>query len=265
MDTDAAERFVALVADPAGDPPLDEGALLIAATATGIDVEAWMLRLDELAGAALAFPDARNAPGLAQVLFVDWAFAGNTADYADPRNSFLPHVVDRRLGLPITLSVLMIEIGRRIGLQLHGVGMPGHFLVGVAANPDEFVDPFHAGVVLDRGGCAARFAAQYGAQVHFEDAFLAPTGSREILLRMLHNLGQSYGARRSPESRWVASLLLAFPELPPGERERAAEVLASVGAFAEAAATLAGLAETAPDGARDQFHRRAVAYRARSN
>ena len=119
------------MADPEHQPPLDEAALLIAAIGTGADVEAGLARLDELAGAALAFPDAQTPGGLARVLFVDWAFAGNVDDYGDPRNSFLPDVIDRRLGLPITLSVLMIEVGRRIGVHLHGVGMPGHFLVGV--------------------------------------------------------------------------------------------------------------------------------------
>ena len=87
----------------------------------------------------------RHTAALASVLFVDWGFAGNTTDYGDPRNSFLPDVIERRLGLPITLSVLMIEVGRRIGVGLHGVGMPGHFLVGVDGDPDAFIDPFHAG------------------------------------------------------------------------------------------------------------------------
>src|SRR4029079_15079067 len=130
--------------------PLDEGALLIAAVGTGADVDAGLARLDELAA------DARVAPpsgvGLAQHLFVDRGFAGNTLDYADPRNSFLPDVIDRRLGIPISLSVLMIEVGRRIGVALHGVGMPGHFLVGVDAPAGGFVDPFHAGATLNADG-----------------------------------------------------------------------------------------------------------------
>ncbi len=265
MDVDAAERFRALVASVDEEPPLDEGALLIAATATGIDVDMWLTRLDELAAAALAFEYCRTPAGLARVLFVDWAFAGNTADYDDPRNSFLPEVIDRRLGLPIALSVLMIEVGRRIGVGLHGVGMPGHFLVGVTGAPDEFVDPFHAGATLDRAGCRARFVAMYGTQARFAEHFLDPTGSRLILLRMITNLQHAYARRRSPEARLAARLRLAFPEIPPEERERTAEVLASVGATADAAAVLDGLVAGGEGADRDRWARLATAYRSQSN
>ena len=264
MDPGAAERFRSLIAEADAEPPLDEGALLIAATAHELDVDAWLARLDDCAGAALAFPDARTATGLARVLFVDWAFAGNTEHYDDPRNSFLPDVIDRRLGLPITLSVLMIEVGRRIGVQLHGVGMPGHFLVGVDGDRDAFVDPFHGGAVLDRVGCRERFAAMYGTQMQFEDGFLEPTTPRMILLRMLANLETTYARSRSAETRWVAQLRLAFPELPPGDRERTAEVLASVGAFTDAADVLEGLVAVAPEAQRDRLARQAVAHRSRS-
>lgn len=269
MDVGAAERFRVLVAAIESEPPLDEGALLMAATANGSDVDAGLARLDDFAGAALAFPEAQTGLGLARVLFVEWAFAGNTSDYGDPRNSFLPEVMDRRLGLPITLSVFMIEVGRRIGVGLHGVGMPGHFLVGVGEGAgrtaDEFVDPFHAGAVLDRDGCRARFAAQFGSQAQFDAAMLRPTPSRLILLRMLTNLQQTYAARRSPDARWAANLRLAFPELPAEERQRTAEVLASVGAFADAAIVLDELAAAAPEETSDGLARQAVAYRARSN
>jgi regulator of sirC expression with transglutaminase-like and TPR domain len=258
--------FCQLVADPASDPPLDEGAALIAAVGGGADVGGTLARLDDLAAGALAFPDARTAAGLAHVLFVDWAFAGNTADYGDPRNSFLPDVIDRRLGLPITLAVLMIEVGRRIGVGLTGVGMPGHFLVGVVDDPTAFVDPFHAGAMLDRDGCRARFVAVHGSDATFRDEYLAPTSARLILLRMLANLQQTYVARRSAGARWVARLRLAFPELPVEERRRSADVLASVGAFDEAAAALDALLADAPDpAARDALGRQALGYRARSN
>jgi regulator of sirC expression with transglutaminase-like and TPR domain len=265
VDVDAAERFRALVADLDEEPPLDEGALLIAATANGIDVDMWLARLDELAAGALAFEYSRTPAGLARVLFVDWAFAGNTADYDDPRNSFLPDVIDRRLGLPIALSVLMIEVGRRIGVALHGVGMPGHFLVGVTGAPDEFVDPFHAGASLDRAGCRARFEAMYGAQARFAEHYLDPTGSRLILLRMVTNLQHAYARRRSPDARWAARLRLAFPEISPEERERTAEVLASVGATADAAAVLDGLVAGGEGAERDRWAALATAYRSQSN
>lgn len=271
MDADAAARFRSLVADPTSDPPLDEGALLIAATATGADVDLGLARLDELAGEALGLPDARTAAGLARILFVDWAFAGNTNDYGDPRNSFLSDVMDRRLGLPITLSVLMIEVGRRIGVELHGVGMPGHFIVGVGAAPQpngvavDFIDPFHAGATLDREASRARFHAQFGVQARFDSSMLAPTPARVILLRMVTNLQHTYATRRSPEARWAAQLRLAFPELPVEERQRTAEVLASVGAFGDAAEVLDALADASAPATRETFARQAVAYRSRCN
>src|SRR5205823_9498396 len=108
-------------------------------------------QLDELAVRAAGLSGAE----LATLLFVTEGFVGNAADYADPRNSYLDDVLDRRLGIPITLSVVMLEVGRRCGLQLHGVGMPGHFLVG--GGPGEWFDPFHDGARLDLAGCAALF------------------------------------------------------------------------------------------------------------
>jgi regulator of sirC expression with transglutaminase-like and TPR domain len=261
---EAEAAFRQLVADPTAEPPLDEGALLIAAVGSGADVDAGLARLDELAAEArLAAP---GAVGLAQHLFVDRGFAGNTHDYGDPRNSFLPDVIDRRLGIPITLSVLLVEVGRRLGIGLHGVGMPGHFIVGIDGEPDGFLDPFHAGAAIDGDGARALFARVQGSDDGFRPAFLAPTPTRQILLRMLANLQQTYVARRQPGARWVAHLRLAFPELPAEERGQAAEVLASVGAFDEAAAVLESMAEGASDDpARDALGRRAVAYRSRSN
>jgi regulator of sirC expression with transglutaminase-like and TPR domain len=261
---EAEAAFRQLVADPATDPPLDEGALLIDAVATGRDVDAGLTRLDELA--ADASGTHRDASGLARFLFVERGFAGNTLDYADPRNSFLTDVVDRRLGIPISLSVLMIEVGRRIGVALHGVGMPGHFLVGVHDAPGVFVDPFHSGAMLDTDGARELFARLQGPGAPFRAEFLASTPSRLVLLRMLANLQQTYVARRAADARWVAQLRLAFPELPEAERGQAADVLASVGAFDEAAAVIDGLlADTTDTTTRDALGRRALAFRARSN
>jgi regulator of sirC expression with transglutaminase-like and TPR domain len=261
---EAEAAFRQLVADPTADPPLDEGALLIAAVATGHDLDAGLARLDELASDASTAP--QDAAGLARYLFVERGFAGNTLDYGDPRNSFLPDVIDRRLGIPISLSILMIEVGRRIGVGLHGVGMPGHFLVGVDATADGFVDPFQAGAALDAEGARAVFARLQGPGAPFHDRFLAPTPARQILLRMLANLQQTYLDRRAADARWVAQLRLSFPELPVVERGLAADVLASVGAFDEAAAVLDGLLADAVDtGTRDSLGRRALDYRSRSN
>jgi regulator of sirC expression with transglutaminase-like and TPR domain len=256
--------FRQLVADVDAQPPLDEGALLIAAVGTGADVDAGLARLDDLA--AGAHPARATPAALSDHLFVGLGFAGNTGDYQDPRNSFLPDVIERRLGIPITLSVLLIEVGRRLGVELHGVGMPGHFLVGVDGDPTTFVDPFHAGARLDLAGCRERFAALHGPAVPFRPEFLAPTPPRAILLRMLANLRQTYVARRSPAAAWVVSLQLAFPELPVAERVAIADVLASVGAVTDAAAVLEAVVERSEsDVERERLTRQAVAFRARAN
>ncbi len=135
------DRFAALVARDEPKIPLDEAALLVAAHAyPGLAVDEWMARIDDLAEHVP--PD--DADALAHDLFVDRGFAGNTHDYTDPRNSFLNDVIERRLGIPITLSVLMMEVGRRRGVGLVGVGMPGHFPVRLAAagaDPAPFFGP----------------------------------------------------------------------------------------------------------------------------
>ncbi len=168
---DVTDRFAELLARPEPEIALDEAALLIAAHAhPDLDLDARLAQLDDLAARAAGL----TSPELATQLFVAEGFAGNADDYGDPRNSFLDDVLDRHLGIPITLSVVMIEVGRRCGLELHGVGMPGHFLVG--AGTGEWFDPFHAGTRLDLAGCAALFA-QTHAGAPFRPQFLMPVGA----------------------------------------------------------------------------------------
>jgi regulator of sirC expression with transglutaminase-like and TPR domain len=110
-----------LLARPEPEIPLDQAALLIAAHAhPELDVDARLAQLDTLAAGSVGL----SSTELATRLFVTEGFAGNESDYGDPRNSYLDDVLDRHLGIPITLSVVMLEVGRRCGLRLHGVGMP---------------------------------------------------------------------------------------------------------------------------------------------
>ena len=141
---ESTEQFAALVAGPEADLALDRAAFLIAAHAhPDLDLDARLARARP-ARRRLARHD---AAGLARVLFQERGFTGNTVDYGDPRNSLFDDVLDRRLGIPITLSVLMIEVGRRLDIPLHGVGMPGHFLVGAG---DGYFDAFAGGARLRR-------------------------------------------------------------------------------------------------------------------
>ena len=214
---EALDRFATLVQGPESAIPLDEAALWIAALDHPVDVGAELGALDTLA-ADLAAPD---AGALARALFVERGFSGNVVDYGDPRNSYLDEVLRRRLGIPITLSVLMIEVGRRLDIGLVGVGMPGHFLV---SSDDGFVDPFHAGALLDAGGARRLFErAHPGAP--FAEHYLDPVGTRAVLSRMLANLVGTYLTRSPLRAIGAIRMRLALPDLPLAERRQAEETL----------------------------------------
>lgn len=251
------EKFTRLVRQPDGDIPLDEAALLIAAHDHDVDVPATMAALDELAADAPDEPDA-----FAAYLFADGRFAGNDVDYADPRNSYLDDVLRRRLGIPITLSVLMMEVSRRRGRTLAGIGMPGHFLVGVG--PDEFLDPFRGGMRLDRRGCRDVFERlRVGGP--WTDAYLAPVGPRAILVRMLANLVHTLVERSPADAVWALQLRLAVPGVAAGERRDAAALLGTLGRFEEAATVLDDLAAELDEPGAARLRQDAARLRARAN
>lgn len=251
------ERFVELVAGAEDVLPLDEAALLLAAHDHPVDVIAELGNLDALAAGAPEDPRS-----LAHFLFVERGFAGNSADYGDPRNSFLDEVLRRRLGLPITLSVLMVEVGRRRGLALSGVGMPGHFIV--RAGPGEFFDPFHGGEALDDAGCRERFASTQG-NAPFRSEYLDAVGPRAILARMLANLVRTYVARSPADAVWALRLRLRVPGVSIDERRHAATLLATLGRFEEAAVVLEGLAPQLGGADGTEALRDARRLRARAN
>jgi len=213
---DATAGFADAVQRAESAVPLDQAMLLIAAHANPqLSVRAQVARLDEL---ALACP-ATDVVELAHHLFIELGFAGNHEAYYEPENSFLDQVLDRHLGIPISLSVLAIEVGRRVGIPVVGIGMPGHFLVRSAADADTFIDPFALGAVLDRDGCVRRFTEVMGAVAPFDDTLLAPVGSHAIISRVLANLQQVYAQRRDGDSlRWVQHLLGLVPGTAAAER-----------------------------------------------
>ncbi len=256
---DVTDRFAELLARPESEIPLDQAALLIAAHAhPGLDVDVRLGQLDAFADAAAGMSTAE----LATLLFVTEGFAGNTSDYGDPRNSFLDDVLDRRLGIPITLSVLMMEVGRRCGLQMHGVGMPGHFLVGGGAG--EWFDPFHQGARLDLAGCATLFAeTHHGAQ--FRPQFLMPIGCRRIIERMLANLQHTLMPRDPSAVVWVTRLRLRIPEITLSQRGDLAGLLGRLGHFGEAAREFDVLARLLPGEGAEKAAAAAARLRARAN
>jgi regulator of sirC expression with transglutaminase-like and TPR domain len=253
------EEFRALVSGPEHDLALDRAALLIAAHAhPGLDVAARLGELDRLADES----HAEDAATLARFLFEERGFAGNSVDYGDPRNSLFDDVLDRRLGIPITLSVLMMTVGARRGVPLHGVGMPGHFLVGTDGT--EFFDPFHRGVRLDVAGCGARFAEMHPA-ADFDPAFLQPVGARTIVERMLVNLQHGFLRRDPAAAAWVVALRLMLPTVTVASRVELAGVLGRIGRFDAAASLLEGVAGEVTDGRDAQLRRTATRLRSRLN
>ena len=193
-----AERWKYIVAGPEEEIDLAEAALVLAAGEyRDLDIDAYLKRLDEMAATLKRRlrPDISTSEAIISLnhyLFEELGFAGNAEEYYDPRNSFLNEVLDRKLGIPITLSVLYIEVGRRIGLPLHGVSFPAHFLVKCALRDGAIVlDPYAKGASLGLDDLRQRLTALRNG-IELEPAvvksMLAVAGKREILVRMLRNL-----------------------------------------------------------------------------
>jgi regulator of sirC expression with transglutaminase-like and TPR domain len=171
-------------------------------------------RMGEAADGRLQRQDSRDTAAriatLNAYLFEELGFSGNREHYDDPRNSFLNEVLDRRLGIPISLAVVYLEIGRRAGLRLEGVNFPGHFLVRVRAEEDAIVDPFHAGAQLSEVDCRQLLRQHLGEEAAFDRGLLATATRQHIVVRMLVNLKRLYVRMRSfPQARAAADLLLA--------------------------------------------------------
>ncbi len=157
-------------------------------------------------------------------LFKELQFRGNREEYNDPRNSYLNEVIDRRLGIPITLSVLYIAVAERARLPVRGVGMPGHFLVKYApasSDAEIFIDPFNART-LDREGCSKLLEGMYEGALKMRPAFLEPSGKRQILARILNNLKVLYAGKGDLTRALAASdrIILADPHLTSEWRDR---------------------------------------------
>jgi regulator of sirC expression with transglutaminase-like and TPR domain len=220
------ETFVALALRP-GEDDLAEAALQLARLEyQGLRVDDTLAQLQALVERTSAFVQASAAPGdvmallhnLGQFLFDTEGFSGNLSDYDDPRNSFLNDVIARRSGIPITLSIIYIHVGRRVGLWLEGVNFPGHFLVrckgmlgDAAPTEDLILDPFHGGIILSERDCARILSRHAGEGARFDRALLAPAFKAQILVRMLVNLKRAYAKLRSfSKARDVSDLVLAL-------------------------------------------------------
>jgi regulator of sirC expression with transglutaminase-like and TPR domain len=242
MAADPGQRWHELVTGPHTGVALDEALLLVAAHAhPQLDVESQLDRLDELA--ARCRPPTLD--GLLRLLFVEEGFTGNRADYYDPRNSYLDDVLERRTGLPITLSILTLEVGRRCGVPLAPVNLPGHFLLRDRVDPEVFVDPFNGGAVLDRRAVERLHAAMRPGEPFGEEHLRTP-GPLDILARVLANLQLVFTQRSDLEGlTWVLRLRTELPGVLPGERGQLARILAARGLYREASDVASAAADNA--------------------
>ena len=255
---DRLPRWRDLLARADEEIPLDEAALIIAAHGDPtLDELAQLTRLDNMA-AQVGRADAEH---VYRFVFETLGLKGDDRTYDDPQNSYLHRVLDRRLGIPISLSVLLIEIGRRCGVTLEGVGMPGHFLVRNPARPDVLIDAFSGGRRLTHTDCARLLYDIAGEEL--TDTMLATVGPGAILARMLANLDQSFRRRRDQDGlRWVTRLRAAIPWLPLADRMALAEGLAGLGCYDDALTLLEELAASPGTSTREA---RAIRARARGH
>jgi regulator of sirC expression with transglutaminase-like and TPR domain len=228
-----AEAFAALVGQHVEDEriPLDRAALTIARTEyPGLDFDPYLRRLDELARRVKARLPPIADPGeaiaaLNSVLFEQEGFRGNREDYYNPRNSFLNDVLDRKLGIPITLALVYMEVARRIGFPLCGVGMPGHFLLKHydVEGRETLIDAFNRGAIVSASECQSRLDEIYSGQLPLQPEFLLAVSRRQMLTRILNNLKNVYlTARNFRKALQVVDLICAiYPRSPEDVKQRA--------------------------------------------
>jgi regulator of sirC expression with transglutaminase-like and TPR domain len=249
-------EFARAVQGPEAGVDLGLGALLIARVEyPDLDVGAYLGRLDALAAQARAAgcgagDRLSRLHRLREFLFEEQGFRGNVQEYYDPRNSCLNAVLDRRLGIPITLSLVLMEVGRRLGLAIDGIGLPGHFVVAFRGDNGErlLLDPFGGGELLTPQGCQALVSRALGRPVTVREEHLVPVGKRQILARMLNNLKAIYFKQEAwPKALGVAERLCVLaPDCAVEVRDRGV-VLANLGDLRRASGDLEAYLKARPE------------------
>lgn len=221
------DRFAAVMSQQV--PTLDEALFTVAwALRPEVDVLDQLTRLDDLAASC----PSPTVDGVLRWLFRGpQPFMGDRTSYDDPANSLLHRVLDRRRGLPISLSVLAIEVGRRVGVELVGVGMPAHFLVGEphpnTMTPLRWFDCFDGGRVLDAEACRSLYRQMSGGDQRFDMRWLSATPNRHIVVRVLTNLKAAAQRRGDTEMlRTVMRLRVVLPELAVAEGDELQRLMA---------------------------------------
>ncbi len=219
------DMFVKAVSQAEKDIDLAICALLLASDEyPSLNLDEYLKKLDALAGEIRAKIQEENNPlriltEINRYLFDEEGFRGNTSQYYDPKNSFLNDVLDRKMGIPITLSLVYMEVGKRVGIELQGVGFPGHFIVKYRDKQGEFfLDPFNSGRILQMEDLQKLFDSIYGGTIKLEPEHLRPSTKKEIIRRMLANLKGIYvNANHYDRALAVTQKILAIVPDEPDE------------------------------------------------
>jgi regulator of sirC expression with transglutaminase-like and TPR domain len=247
-------RFARLIARSDADIDLAASALAIAADGRpDLEPEPTLDALDRLADLVRLRLDLGDPPDMVlgtihDVLYRDAGFRSPVAaEYHDAANSQLDRVVARRVGLPITLAVVQLEVAWRLGLELHGIGLPGHFIIG---GPDgELIDPAAGGRRLTPDDCQVLLRRALGEGVLFHSGMLRPTGKRQILARILRNLRSVHLARRDwPAALGIVDLLAVVEPTDPDHGRDRGLLLGRMGRFSEAVGLLKHYLDERPEG-----------------
>jgi len=257
----STDRFAILMASDERLIAVEEAAFVLASHFhEGVNVDERIAELDRLAVGC--------GPSLEEVLshvFADLGFLGNSCGYYDQNNSCLDTVIDRRLGIPITLSIVLMSVGRRVGRQMSGIGMPGHFLT-FDVESGTYIDAFDGGQRLDEFGCQQLFTQLHGAGVPWHPSMLSPIGPRGIIRRMLNNLAQVAMNESDHRSRIIATRLRSLlPDASIWERAELARAYEASGDFERASCVLEAVAAEAPPDEAKGFRFAAAELRALLN
>lgn len=266
------QLFSQEVQQPDKQIDLAKAALYIAQEEYPLLPDEYLNALDTMAGELQERLPAQRYPlrivqSINQYLYDDLGFRGNTNNYNDPRNSFLNDVLERRTGIPITLSLVYLEIARRIDFPMVGVGMPGHFLIRPdVAEMEIFVDAFNRGEVLFAEDCRKLLAQIYGKPIELKPEFLYPVTHRQFLARMLTNLKMIYLEQQNWEKALsaVERILLLFPDLPGELRDRSL-LCYQIGDWAAASEHLATYLTLVPSAKDDPAIRQLMNYLSKNN
>jgi regulator of sirC expression with transglutaminase-like and TPR domain len=247
-------RFARLVAQPEPEIDLALGALCIAADGRpGVAFAPTLDALERLADRVRVRLDVGDEGDVVldtihNVLYVEHGFrAPDTGEERDARNSFLDVVVTRRVGLPISLSIVELEVAWRLGIALHGIGLPGHFIVGTPGGL--LLDPAGGGRRLTPDDCQALLRRSLGERVLFHSGMVRPVSRREILARVLRNLRAAHLAERDwPAALGIVDLLAVVEPTDPEHGRDRGLLLGRMGRFSDAIALLGRYLDERPDG-----------------